>query len=287
MNARIAVAGPLLAVDVVQVKGRAPNSIMPSVFALVTGTLALCSLLFATGVGAQTRPIVAGASDLQFVLPELADSFAKGASNPVQLVFGSSSVLARQILDGAPFELFLSADESYVTRVVEAGLARDPGTRYAVGRLALFAPSGSPLSLDPGLEGLSALLGRGGVTRFAIANPALAPYGRAAEAVLRKRGLWDRLQPVLVLGENVSQAAQFASSGNAVGGLIAHSLAMSAALASRGSSVVIPQADHPPLNQRMVLLRRAGTVSERFYAYLQSPAARRIFERYGFELPGR
>lgn len=243
--------------------------------------------LVAGQASAQDSPAVAAASDLQFALPEIADSFEKTASAEVRLVLGSSGVLTRQILDGAPFELFLSADELYVSRLVEAGLARDGGVLYAEGRLAIFAPTGSPLTVDDGLRGLSALVERRGVTRFAVANPAVAPYGRAAEAVLRKHGLWTTLQPVLVLGENVSQAAQFASSGNAVGGLIAHSLAASPTLAGRGTFALIPRGDHPPLRQRMVLLKRAGPVAQRFFAYLQSPEARRIFERYGFELPER
>ncbi|MGE3840536.1 MAG: molybdate ABC transporter substrate-binding protein [Vicinamibacterales bacterium] len=246
--------------------------------------------LVSLGVGhaaAQGSPAIAAASDLQFALPEIAQSFAKTTGNEVRVVLGSSGVLTRQILDGAPFELFMSADESFVTRLVDAGLARDGGVIYAEGRLALFAPTGSPLTVDDGLRGLAALIEGGGVTRFAIANPSVAPYGRAAEAVLRKHGLWTRLQPVLVLGENVSQAAQFASSGNAVGGLIAHSLASSPALTGRGTFALVPSGDHPPLRQRMVLLKRAGPVAQRFFTYLQSPEARRIFERYGFEIPGR
>jgi molybdate transport system substrate-binding protein len=156
---------------------------------------------------------------------------------------------------------------------------------YAVGRLALFAPAGSPLVPAEGLDGLAQLLASGRVTRFAIANPQHAPYGRAAEAALRKRGIWNDLQPRLVLGDNVSQAAQFATTGNAVGGIIAHSLALAPNLGTRGTFALIPDSDHPPLRQRMVLLERAGPVIQRFYQYLQEPTARAIFERYGFTLP--
>jgi molybdate transport system substrate-binding protein len=200
-------------------------------------------------------------------------------------VFGSSGTLARQIRDGAPFELFLSADEAFVETLREAGLTRDAGALYAIGRIVLFAPAGSPLIPSEGLDGLARLLSTGGVTRFAIANPEHAPYGRAAEAALRKRGLWHDLQPKLVLGSTVSQAAQFATTGNAVGGIIAYSLALAPNVGKRGAFALIPDADHPPLRQRMAVLKRAGPVAERFYRYLQESPARAIFERYGFTRP--
>ena len=116
-------------------------------------------------------------------------------------------------------------------------------------------------------------------------TPSTRPYGRAAEAALRKRDLWDALRPRLVLGDNVSQAAQFATTGNAVGGIIAYSLALAPNVRSRGAFALIPEADHAPLRQRMVRLRRAGATADRFYRYLQEPPARAMFERYGFTLP--
>jgi molybdate transport system substrate-binding protein len=230
---------------------------------------------------------VAAASDLQFALPEVADQFAKEAGQHVELVFGSSGTLARQIQDGAPFALFLSADERFVDQLAQAGRTRDAGVPYAVGRIALFAPPGSPLSPADGMDGLARLVRQGLVTRFAIANPHHAPYGRAAEQALRKRGLWDALQPALVLGENVSQAAQFASAGSATGGIIAYSLALAPAMRSKGTHALIPAADHAPLVQRMVLTARADTVAEQFYRYLQGQAARATLLRHGFVPPSR
>lgn len=234
---------------------------------------------------AAQAPRVAAASDLQFALTAIADRFARDTGTRVELIFGSSGNLTRQIADGAPFDLFLSADEAFVADLARAGLTRDEGALYAVGRLALFAPHGSPLDPAQGLDGLARLLDTGGVRRFAIANPEHAPYGRAAEALLRARGLWDRLRPHLVLGENVSQAAQFATTGNAAGGIIAYSLALAPAVRARGTFLLLPE-DHPPLRQRMALLRRAGPAAVRFYDYLQAPAARGILEQYGFVLPG-
>jgi molybdate transport system substrate-binding protein len=123
------------------------------------------------------------------------------------------------------------------------------------------------------------------VRRFAIANPAVAPYGRAAEAVLRGRGLWEALAPHLVLGDTISQAAQFATTGNAAGGIIAYSLVLEPGFAKRGSYALLRDSDHPPLRQRMVLLKRAGPVAGQFFRYVQESAARAILRRYGFEVP--
>ncbi|MEQ1575282.1 MAG: molybdate ABC transporter substrate-binding protein [Vicinamibacterales bacterium] len=234
---------------------------------------------------AQRPPLIAAAADLNVALTEIADRFAREQGQRVDLVFGSSGTLARQIREGAPFEIFLCADEEFVEQLAGAGLTRDEGTLYGIGRVVIFAPRGSPLVPSTGLDGLARLISAGRMTRFAIANPAHAPYGRAAEAALRKRGLWESLQPHLVLGENVAQAAQFATTGNAVGGIIAYSLALTPNLQARGTFALIPETDHPPLRQRMVLLKRAGQVAERFYRYLEQPAARAILRRYGFVVP--
>jgi molybdate transport system substrate-binding protein len=234
---------------------------------------------------AEQPPLVAAASDLQFALESAASEFTARTGGRVELVFGSSGNLARQLMDGAPYELFLSADEGFVYKLTDAGIARDGGVLYGVGRLVIFAPRGSPLTVDEHLKGLSDLLARGGVTRFAIANPEHAPYGRAAEAALRAKGLWEGVQPRLVFGENVSQAAQFAITGNAVGGLIAYSLVLAPPLREKGTFALLPAALHPPLRQRMVLTKKAGAIAQRFYEFLQQPAARAILMTFGFALP--
>ncbi len=242
-----------------------------------------CLLPFTAGHG-QT-PTVAAASDLQFALQEVQTLFARDSGHPIQLVFGSSGNFYRQIVEGAPFELFLSADESFVTRLAEQGLTRDEGRLYAIGRLAVFAPQGSPLAVDADLNGLRAALQRGEIRRFAIASPEHAPYGARAEEALRHAGLWDALQPALVLGENVSQAAQFAASGNAQGGIIAYSLALAPNVAALGTYALLPEHWHSPLRQRMVLLKNASPAIAAFYDYLQQPAAQAILRRHGFAVP--
>jgi molybdate transport system substrate-binding protein len=252
--------------------------------------MALSSLLiWSLGMGSQLRaqrpPLIAAAANLNVAFVEMAESFAHAQGPRVEMVFGASGTLTRQILDGAPFEMFLAADEEFPNRLTAAGLTRDAGVVYAVGRLALFAPMGSPLVVDERLDGLARLIKAGRVGRFAIANPEVAPYGRAAEAVLRKRGLWNAIRPQLVLGDTIAQAAQFATTGNAVGGLIAYSLVLSPEFANRGMYAVIPDADHSPLRQRMVLLKRAGKTAEMFHAYVRSDAGRAILRKHGFAVP--
>lgn len=234
---------------------------------------------------AQRPPTIAAAANLNFALTEVAAAFEQSQGSRVTLVFGASGTLTRQIQDGAPFDMFLAADEEFPNRLSAAGLTRDAGVVYAVGRLVLFAPKGSPLKADERLDDLTRLVRAGNAGRFAIANPEVAPYGRAAEAVLRKHGLWDALRPNLVLGDSITQAAQFATTGNAIGGLIAYSLVLGSEFANRGTYALIPDDEYPPLRQRMVLLKRAEPLASQFYAYVQSPAARAILRKHGFLVP--
>jgi molybdate transport system substrate-binding protein len=252
--------------------------------------LVLTCLLAVNGQGgpsdaSQASATVAAASDLQFALDAIVKAFAAETGERVTLVFGSSGTLARQAMNGAPFDLFLSADEAFVDMLANGGYAKDRGTLYGIGRIVLFAPRGSPLAVDEQMNGLRLLLAHNPKARFAIANPEHAPYGRAAEAALRARGLWDALQPGLVTGENISQTAQFATSGGAAGGILAYSLVLAPALKDRGRYALIPESLHPPLRQRMVLLKRAGADAQRFYEYLQGAGARSLFKQFGFALP--
>ena len=241
------------------------------------------------GVGgrlsAQRPPAIAAAANLNFALTEIANQFKGDHGKQVEVVFGASGTLTRQIQDGAPFELFLAADEEFPHQLTKAGLTRDAGIVYATGRLVIFAPNGSPLTVDERLDGLARLIKSGKAGRFAIANPGVAPYGKAAESVLKKRGLWDAIRPQLVLGDTIAQAAQFATTGNAVGGLVAYSLVLGPGFAERGKYAVIPESDHQPLRQRMVLMKRAGTTATQFYTYLQGATARAILRKHGYGVP--
>ena len=234
----------------------------------------------------ESAPTIAAAADLQFALTDVAAAFKAQTGRDVKLTFGSSGNFFRQIQDGAPFEVYLSADEKFVFDLAEAGLTKDEGELYAIGRIVIMVPHGSPLEADGRLADLGAALRDGRVTRFAIANPDHAPYGRRAEEALRHQGLWDDLQDKLVFGENVSQAAQFAMAGTAEGGIIAYSLALAPDVERLGEFELIPDAWHEPLRQRMALLRGAGATAELFFAFMQEKPARDIMRRYGFVLPG-
>ncbi len=231
-------------------------------------------------------PIIAAAADLHFALEEIAERFASETGQSVKLSFGSSGNFARQIRQGAPYQMYLAADEEFVLSLFNDGFTRDEGALYALGRIVIFTPHGSPLKPDSELDDLANALAEGRITRFAIANPEHAPYGMRAEEALRHRGLWEAIAPRLVFGENVSQAAQFAATANTQGGIIAYSLALAPRVAERGSHALIPEAWHTPLRQRMVLLTNAGPVAERFYRYVQEPPALEILRNYGFVLPG-
>ncbi len=244
-------------------------------------------LLMASALAwAQPAPAIAAASDLKFALDEVAANFRKDTGHALRISYGSSGNFARQIAQDAPFELFLSADESYVLQLAEQHHTPDRGQLYAIGRIVLFAPNGSSLQPDAQLADLRAAVSDGRIVRFAIANPEHAPYGRAAMQALQSAGLWGALRPHLVMGENVSQAAQFAASGSAQGGIFAYSLALAPAFGARGRYVLIPDKLHQPLRQRMVLTRKAGATARAFYDYLQQPAARAVLKRHGFVLPG-
>ncbi|MCC5874556.1 MAG: molybdate ABC transporter substrate-binding protein [Gammaproteobacteria bacterium] len=230
-------------------------------------------------------PVIAAASDLQFALTEIAETFKAETGMEVRLAFGSTGNFSRQIREGAPYQIFLAADEQFIADLHAGGFTLGAGDRYAVGRIVIVVPNRSPLKADSRLDDLARMLEEGRIRRFAIANPDHAPYGMRAREALVSKGIWDELQPALVLGENVSQAAQFALSGNAEGGIIAYSLALAPRLAQRGSYALIPEAWHEPLHQRMALLNGAGATAKAFYDYMKQPAARAIMTRYGFDLP--
>lgn len=243
--------------------------------------------LWSVHVQAADIPAIAAAADLKFALAEVAQVFEKETGRRLKISYGSSGNFTQQIEQGAPFELFLSADEAYIFRLADKGVMVDRGALYAVGRVVLFAPHGSTLRVDDKLTDLATALADGRLKRFAIANPEHAPYGRAARAVLQYAGLWQTIQPKLVLGENAGQAMQFAAAGSSQGGIVPLSLSKAPEVAKLGTFALVPAEWHAaePLRQRMALTQQAGETARAFYAYLQQPAARAIFVRYGFVLP--
>jgi molybdate transport system substrate-binding protein len=260
----------------------------------VAAVLAATALIAATGCGAGETATgaeiptvrVAAASDLQFALEEVAEALAT-ADPPVNLsvTYGSSGTFYQQILNGAPFDVYLSADLTYPEGLVEAGLA-EPGDLfgYAVGRLVLWAPHGSPADVSAGLAGLT----DPAVRQVAIANPAHAPYGAAAVAAMQTAGVYDEVSGKLVFGENVSQAGEFAASGNAQVAIIALALILSTPLEAEGEYVEVPLESFPRLDQGGVVLSRAADIDAArvLRDYLVGPEGVAILESYGFFLPG-
>lgn len=203
----------------------------------------------------------------------------------VSPAYGSSGVLATQIQNGAAYDLFLSADAKYPMQLVEAKAA-DASTvfNYAVGRLVIWVPKGSPLDVEK--LGAKALLDPA-ARKIAIANPKHAPYGKAAVAALKTLGIYDQVAPRLVLGENIAQTAQFVESGAADAGIIALSLAIAPAMKDKGSYWTVPLTAYPQLLQAGVVPLSAAhpQQAKALVAFLQSAAGRAILDRYGFQLP--
>lgn len=230
-------------------------------------------------------PTVAAASNLKFALDEVLAQFQRETGHRLRVVYGSSGQFFSQIMQGAPFHLFMSADEQFVHQLGQAGRTHDEGRIYAYGRIGIMVPRGGRIRPDPALRDLTDALHEGRLRRFAIANPVHAPYGILARQALETAGIWSSIQPHLVFGENVSQAAQFATSGATDGGIIAQSLALAPTVADRGAFALIAEDWHKPLAQRMVLLRNPPPAARAFYDYLATPAAQAIMARYGFAMP--
>jgi molybdate transport system substrate-binding protein len=245
--------------------------------------IVICLLGIQRLAGAQNLA-VAAASDLQAALPAVATQFEKDTGQKVTLTFGSSGNFFAQIRNGAPFDVFLSADIHYPRQLEQAGAAeRGSLYAYAMGRLVLWTRKDSGIDVKRGLS----VLADGRVRRIAIANPEHAPYGRAAVAALRHEGLYEQVKGKFVLGENILQTAQFAQSGNAAVGLLALSLALAPALKSVGTYVEIPVDFHPSIEQAAVVVAtsRQKALAQQFVDALKKPAVAQILQSYGFEVP--
>jgi molybdate transport system substrate-binding protein len=227
---------------------------------------------------------VAAAADLQFAMQDLADQFSKKNIAQLQVTYGSSGNFFSQLQNGAPFDLFFSADLDYAKKLDAVGLA-EPGTlcEYAVGRLVLWARADS--AVDVAKDGWKTLLDER-VQKIAIANPEHAPYGKAALAALHSAGIYEQVQSKLVYGENISQTAQFVQSGNAQVGLVALSLAVSPAMKD-GKRWEVPADAYPPIEQGAVVLRSAKdkSAARAFLDFVQSATGRGTLKRYGFSFP--
>ena len=247
--------------------------------------IALC-LFVITGlnVAVAEEITIAAAADLNFAFREIVAEYEKNTGNQVRLTLGSSGNFFAQIQNGAPFDMYFSADISYPRKLEEAGLTV-PGSlyQYAIGRIVLWAPLESRIDVTRGLE----VLREPTVKKFAIANPKHAPYGRAAVAAMEYYKVYDQVKDKIVLGENISQTAQFIESGAADTGIIALSLAMASAMKSKGTYWEVPSEAHPPVEQGTVILKssKQPEAAKQFLAFIKGERGQDIMKRYGFTVP--
>jgi molybdate transport system substrate-binding protein len=256
------------------------------VCAILGGFLVLVLALSITPLAAQSRELnVAAAADLSVALQEIAAGYEKTTGVVVKLSFGASGALTQQIENGAPFDVFLSADMDYPRQLIAKGNA-DGSTlfRYAVGQLVLWVPAASPIDVEQ--KRIDALLDPS-VRKISIANPEHAPYGRAAVATLKHYNVYEKVSSELVLGESISQAAQFVESGNAQIGFVALAHASAPAMQGKGKYWIVPDNAHPPLDQGAIVIANSPHPQEAadFVRYLKGPETAAVLQHYGFKLP--
>ena len=235
----------------------------------------------------QQRILIAAASDVRYALDLMIANYFKETGQAVKVSYGSSGNFYQQIMQGGDYDILMMADEQYIFRLSEQRKTLDQGVVYGQGRLVLFIPKPIlekwPNLLSPNLLEFGNALKDGRIRSLAIANPAHAPYGVAAEQTLKSAQLWEIAVPKLILGENASQATQFAISGSVQGGLIPLALAKHSTVQQKGGYVLIPPSAHLSLIQRMALSSGASSGAKEFYVYLQTEKSQKIFKEFGFE----
>jgi len=247
--------------------------------------LALILAIVGSGqLAAAEELTIAAASDLNFAFKDLVAEFEKSSGHRVKLTLGSSGNFYAQIQNGAPFDLYFSADIGYPKKLEEAGLTL-PGSlyRYAVGRIVLWTGNKSTFDVSRGID----LLRQPNIKKIAIANPKHAPYGRAAVSAMEHYNVYNLVKDRLILGENISQAAQFVESGACDVGIIALSLALAPTMKTAGSYWEIPAGAHPSIEQGAVILKSSKhqEAAKQFLDYMKSEAGQEVMTRYGFTLP--
>jgi molybdate transport system substrate-binding protein len=226
---------------------------------------------------------VAAAADLQFAMQDIAGRFQKETGKTVKPIYGSSGNFLQQIQNGAPFDIFFSANLDYPNKLEAAGLT-EPGSyyQYARGKIVIWVPSDSKLDLSSGMK----VLLDPSVKKIAIANPQHAPYGQAAVAALQRENIYDKIKDKFVLGENISQTASFVVSGAADVGIVALSLAVSPNMKGKGRYIEIPVGEYPPIEQACVILRSSKNkeAAREFLSFVKTPAMADVLRSYGFEV---
>jgi molybdate transport system substrate-binding protein len=259
---------------------------------------ALLTLAVGTQVGAQEQPAgapaaaeaagtptIAAAASLRYALDEIAKRYEKETGKSVKITYGATGNLVHQIEAGAPFQALFAADDESVKKLAKAGKTDGAPVIFARGELSVAAPKGSPVAVDADLKGLKEALAAGKVRHVSIANPETAPYGRAAQESLKKAGLWEQVQPLLVIGENIGQAATFVSTGAAEVGFIAKSLAISKEIAPKIDSAVIPGSWHESIDHGMAVIKDASPEAKSFADFVRGPQGRAVLDEAGFSVP--
>jgi len=245
--------------------------------------IAVPAVLFLSQLCAAQDIRVAAAADLQFAMQDIASQFQKETGKNTQVIYGSSGNFFQQLQNGAPFDLFFSANLDYAKKLEAAGLA-EPGSyyQYAKGKIVIWVPKESKLDLSSGLK---ALLDPS-IKKIAVANPQHAPYGQAAVAAMQKEDVYDKVKSKLVLGENISQTASFVISGSADVGIVALSLALAPNMKDKGRYAEIAAAEYPPIEQACVILSSSKNkeVARQFWGFVKTPAISELLERYGFDV---
>lgn len=235
------------------------------------------------GVAHAEKVTIAAAADLKFAMADIVQTYEQThPGDKIEVVYGSSGKFFTQIQQGAPYDLFFSADILYPRELEKAGTAGGKVTPFAVGRIVLWSPT-----LDASKMTLQSLTSPE-IKHIAIANPKHAPYGKRAEEALKAANVWNQVKPKLVYGENISHTAQLVESGNAQVGVLALALVLNPQLASKGKYWLIPDNLHEPLEQGYVLTKRGtnNAAAKAFAVYMNSPESRAVMTRYGFVLPG-
>jgi molybdate transport system substrate-binding protein len=226
---------------------------------------------------------VAAAADLQFAMQDVAGQFEKQTGKVVKVTYGSSGNFFQQIQNGAPFDMFFSANLDYPKKLESSGLAESGSYyQYARGKIVVWVPNDSKLDIGSGLKTLLDPK----ISKIAIANPQHAPYGQAAVAAMQKEGIYEKVKDKVVLGENISQTASFVVSGSADAGVIALSLALSPNMKDKGRYSEIPAADYPPVEQACVTLNSSKNkeLAKQFLSFVKTAEAAGILKNYGFEV---
>lgn len=247
----------------------------------VFASLLICNSL----LSAAQEISVAAAADLQFAMQDVAARFQKETGKSVHLTYGSSGNFFQQLQNGAPFDMFFSANLDYAKRLQGAGLT-EPGSyyQYATGKIVIWVRNDSKLDLSSGMQVLLNPL----ITKIAVANPLHAPYGQAAVAAMRQENIYEKVKGKLVLGENISQTASFAISGSADVGIVALSLALSPNMKDKGRYIEVPADDYPPIAQACVILSssKKKETARQFLSFIKTPAIADVLRSYGFAVQG-